>query len=163
MQNNQKNKDILEKRRLQVGTSPAAFLSPSITHESVCRSWISSIYQCYSVYRGRLAWSCESQEDSCGHLEEAEAASQLISPAPPSCRRRTVISQHNVKGASEVVGEGAAEAAIHERQEEGEQQQSQEQQPHRKSQSTHTLQQAGLLQQQQHPLAIMSRSVTISS
>lgn len=109
-------------------------------------------------------WSCGGQEDSCGHLEEAEAASQLVLLAPPSCRRWTIVSQHNVEGASKVVGEGAARASVHEGQQEGQQQQSQEQQPQRKSQPTYPLQQAGLLQQQQQPLAAsMSSPVTISS
>lgn len=76
------------------------------------------------------------------------------SPPPPcapgaSCRRRTIVAQHDVEGAGKVVGEGAAGAGVHEGQEEGQQQQSEEQQPQRESQPAHTLQQAGFLQQHQ--------------
>lgn len=87
-----------------------------------------------AMYR---AYSCGSRQ----HLEETPAS---------LCRRRTLVPQHEVEGAGKVVGEGAAGAGIHEGQEEGQQQQSEEEEPERKSQPTHTLQQAGLLQRQRH-------------
>lgn len=61
------------------------------------------------------------------------------------CRWRSVVTKHDVEGSGEVVGERAAVAFIHERQQEGEQQQSEEEEPQRKSQSTDPLQQSRLL------------------
>lgn len=65
------------------------------------------------------------------------------------CGGRSIVTQHDVEGSGEVVGEGAAAAFVHEGQQEGQEQQSQQEEPQRKSQPTYPLQQAGLLQQQQ--------------
>lgn len=72
----------------------------------------------------------------------------------PRCRRcsllcgwRPVVAEHDVKGSSKVVGQGAAVAFVHEWQQKGQEQQSQEQKPEKKSQPTGSMQQPRLLRQ----------------
>ncbi len=57
-------------------------------------------------------------------------------------RRRSVVAEHDVEGAGEVVGQWTAGALVHHGQQEGQQQQGQQQELQRKSHATYTVQEA---------------------
>lgn len=97
------------------------------------------------MMKGRVMWDLIQSKIPNSQLHGVRAGITFSSWL--SCRRWSVIAEHDLERSGKVVGEGAAVAFIHERQQEGKEQQSEEKEPQGKSQATHPMQQAGLLQQ----------------